>query len=225
MKAAPIGLLGGTFNPVHFGHLRSALELREQLGLGQVRLIPAAVPPHRELPSCGAELRAEMVELAVASEPGLACDRRELGREGPSYTVDTLLELREELGPEQSLCLIVGTDAIIAIDSWHRWRELIELAHIVVVARPGWALPDAGEVANWLARHLTEDPSSLQHSPSGKLVLQQLRQLPISATEIRQLIADGRSPRYLIPDAVWERICTTGAYGALPKQQEQHGIG
>ena len=213
MRSAPIGILGGTFNPVHYGHLRSALELRETLGLAEVRLMPAAQPPHREAPDCSASLRAELVSLAVAGEPGLCCDRRELGRTGPSYTIDSLQELRTELGPDSSLCLIVGADALAALDSWHRWRELTDLAHIVVLARPGWKVPHLGPVAKWLQQHLVEAAGDLRDSAAGRVLLQHLRPLAISSTEIRQLISNGRSPRYLLPDAVWERIKSAGLYG------------
>ncbi|MCZ6829231.1 MAG: nicotinate-nucleotide adenylyltransferase, partial [Gammaproteobacteria bacterium] len=193
MRRTPVGILGGTFNPIHYGHLRSALELRERLGLAEVRLMPAAQPPHRQAPACPASLRADLVSLAVAGEPGLSCDRRELQREGPSYTVDSLQELREELGPDLSLCLIVGADALGALDSWHRWLELTALAHIVVLVRPGWELPQSGLVATWLQQHLSEAASELQESPAGRVILQRLRPLDISSTEIRQLIASGQS--------------------------------
>jgi nicotinate-nucleotide adenylyltransferase len=213
VRPAPIGILGGTFNPVHYGHLRSALELRETLGLAEVRLMPAAQPPHREAPDCCASLRADLVGMAVAGEPGLSCDRRELLREGPSYTVDSLQELRAELGPDASICLIVGADALVGLDSWHRWHELIDFAHIVVLARPGWKVPEAGRVAQWLQQHLVEAASDLRERAAGRVILQRLRPLAISSTEIRELIGSGRSPRYLLPDAVLERIKSAGLYG------------
>ena len=220
MRRAPVGILGGTFNPIHYGHLRSALELRERLGLEQVRLMPAAQPPHRAVPDCPATLRADMVSLAVRGEPGLLCDRRELHREGPSYTVDSLQELRTELGVEQSLCLIVGADALYALDSWHRWQDILGLAHIVALARPGWELPQSGQVANWLQQHLCEAVTDLRESPAGRVILQRLRPLDISSTEIRQLIASGTSPRYLLPDVVWEHIKSAGLYGYESVGQE-----
>ena len=133
---APIGVFGGTFNPVHYGHLRSALELAERLELEHVRLMPSAEPPHRAAPRCSAEHRAAMVELAVAGEPRLLCDTRELRRPGPSYTVDSLIELREEFGSGRSLCMVLGCDALLGIDRWQRWQELLSLAHIVVIAQP-----------------------------------------------------------------------------------------
>ena len=225
MTPGPLGVFGGTFNPIHNGHLRSALEVRESLALERVLLMPAAQPPLRETPECDAALRAELVELAVKDEPGLACDRRELNRPGPSYTYDTLAELRGEEGPDRSLCLIIGTDILESLDRWHRWRELLTLAHLVVVARPGWEHPDAGTVADWLNAHLSGEASILQRAPAGGVVLKTLRQLPISATEIRRLIAAGRSPRYLVPDAVWRRIQESGAYCSPRVQQERHGIG
>ena len=223
-RKGPLGIFGGTFNPVHNGHLRSALEVRESLGLEQVLLVPAAEPPLRAAPECSAALRAELVELAVATEPGLACDSRELDRPGPSYTVDTLAELRAEQGSERSLCLIVGTDILENLDRWHRWEELLSLAHLVVMARPGWQHPQSGTVATWLDAHRGENVDLLHQQASGAVFLQTLRQLPISATEIREMIGAGRSPRYLVPDAVWEKIQLSGAYGGAQPQQEQHGI-
>ncbi len=223
MSSGPIGIFGGTFNPIHNGHLRSALELKENLGLEQVRLLPAARPPLRGLPELSAEERAELVEQAVASEPGLVCDRRELSRQGPSYTVDTLAELRAELGPARPLCLIVGTDVLERLREWHRWEDLLGFAHLVVMARPGWRAPDSGQIAAWLAEH-GGGVADLQQNPAGKVMMQQLRQLPISATEIRDMIARGQSPRYLLPDAVWDTIQRLGAYGARVEEQEQHGI-
>ena len=224
MSCGPIGVFGGTFNPIHNGHLRSALEVRESLELERVLLMPAARPPLRELPECDADFRAELVELAVKGEPGLVCDRRELDRPGPSFSYDTLAELRAEHGGDRSLSLILGTDALEHLDRWYRWKELLTLAHLIIVARPGWSHPKSGTVADWLSRHLADTPAALHGSPCGSAVLETLRQLPISATEIRQIIADGRSPRYLLPDAVWQRIQNSGAYRTHPSPQEQHGI-
>jgi nicotinate-nucleotide adenylyltransferase len=225
VTSSPLGVFGGTFNPIHNGHLRSALEIRDLLGLEQVLLIPAAEPPLRERPGCDATFRAELVELAISGEAGLVCDRRELSRPGPSYTVDTLTELRDELGSERSLCLIVGADALERLDHWHRWAELLDLAHVAVMARPGWTPPNHGVVADWLHRNQSDNPASLREQASGSIVCVTPRQLPISSSEIRELIAAGRSPRYLLPDAVWSRIRETGAYGNQRHLQERHGSG
>lgn len=213
MISPPIAIFGGTFNPIHNGHLRSAIDLAEQLQFAEVRLMPAAQPPHRDAPQCSAQQRADLVELAIAGEACLRCDRRELNRPGPSYTVDSLLELREELGLERSLCLVLGSDALQGLDQWHRWRELTDLAHLVVLARPGWTLPQAGEVADWASHHLTNDAASLQHKACGAVLVQQLSQLEISSTTIRSLIAADRSPRYLLPEPVWDQIKALRLYG------------
>lgn len=202
----PIGVFGGTFNPVHYGHLRSALELVERLDLARLHLMPCAVPPHRDVPLCSAEDRAAMVELAVAGESRLCCDSRELHRGGVSYTIDSLLELRGELDDEHSLCMVMGCDAVQKINTWHRWRELLDVAHIAVIARPGWQFPDQGEVAEWLAMHRTERVALLRERPAGALLVQQLRPLDISSTEIRALLGRGRSARYLLPEPVLDYI-------------------
>jgi len=203
---APVGVFGGTFNPVHYGHLRSALELVELLGLEQLRLMPCAVPPHREAPSCSAGHRSAMVELAVAGELQLVCDPREFARSGTSYTIDSLAELRNELGDQRSLCLVMGFDAVLKIPTWHRWEELLDYAHIVVIARPGWQLPETGPVATWLAEHRLEEPAALRNSTAGGILIEELRPLEISSTEIRKLLVDGRSVRYLLPEPVLEYI-------------------
>jgi nicotinate-nucleotide adenylyltransferase len=210
--AGAVGVFGGTFNPVHCGHLRSALELVEHLQLAQLRLMPCAVPPHREAPACSAEHRAAMVELGVADEPHLLCDTRELARPGESYTIDSLMELRAELGAQRSLCLVVGCDAVLALDSWHRWRELLGWAHLVVIARPGWSLPRQGAVAQWLRAHRRADAATLRGSPAGGVLVEELRQLAISSTEIRAMLKAGRSPRYLLPEAVLDYIETHHLY-------------
>lgn len=213
MSNGPIGILGGTFNPIHYGHLRSALEIRERLGLVEVRLMPSARPPHRAAPDCSAAERLEMVRLAVDEEPGLVCDEREMLRSGPSYTVDSLRHLREEVGPATSLCLVMGADALLGLADWHQWQLLTDYAHLVVIARPGWHFPSSGAVADWLQPLLCERADDLRQQPSGRVHLLQLRPLDISSTEIRELIAAGRSPRYLLPDPVWSRIRSAGLYG------------
>ncbi len=200
------GVFGGTFDPVHYGHLRSALELVERLQLERLRLMPSARPPHRVAPACPAEHRAAMVELAVAGESTLVCDKRELAREGRSYTIDSLAELRDELGAEVGLCMVMGCDALQGITTWRRWNELLDVAHIVVVARPGWALPEEGEVAHWLERHRRDDTGVLRREACGSVMVQELRPLAISSTEIRQLLAEGRSPRFLLPGPVLDYI-------------------
>ena len=210
--AAPLAVFGGTFNPVHYGHLRSALELVERLELAELRLMPSARPPHREEPGCSAEHRAAMVQLAVAGESRLSCDDRELARAGKSYTIDSLAETRAEIGPERSLCMVMGCDALLGLDTWHRWRELLDYGHIVVIARPGWTLPDSGEIASWLAQHRLPDRADMAARPAGGILIEELRPQAISSTEIRDILAAGRSARYLVPEAVLDYIQRHGLY-------------
>jgi nicotinate-nucleotide adenylyltransferase len=220
MQCPLFGVFGGTFNPVHYGHLRSALELVEVLGLKQLRLMPSANPPHREAPACAARHRAAMVALAVEGEPRLTCDTRELQRVGKSYTIDSLMELRDELGAQVGLCMVIGCDALLGISQWHRWQELLDWAHIVVIARPGWALPAEGEVAHWLAAHHVDNVQALRQRPAGCIRIEDLRPLPISSTEIRDLLASGRSARYLLPQSVLNYIDRHALY--TPQHTPQH---
>ena len=206
-----VAMLGGTFDPVHIGHLRSAVELREILGFDQIRLVPCHRPPHRGEPGADSAQRLRMVELAVAGEPGLVADARELRRPGPSYTVDTLGELRAELGADCALSLVLGADAFAELHTWHRWRELPALAHLVVMARPDCALPAQGPVAELLCAHRGE-PGDLVRRPAGSVVPMALTPLPVSATHLRAIIGAGRSPRYLLPDAVWNYIREQNLY-------------
>jgi len=208
MRNGPVGIFGGTFDPIHFGHLRPAMELREALAMARMMLLPCSVPPHREQPQASAEQRLAMLEMAVADETTLEVDTRELRRSGPSYMVDTLISLREELG-DTPLCLCLGVDAFLGLPGWHRWEALPELAHIVVAHRPGWTL-DAESLPTPLAELMQQrqqaDPQVLSKHASGAIVLHAVTQLDISATAIRDCIAAGRSARYLLPDAVWHYI-------------------
>ena len=200
-----LGIFGGTFDPIHLGHLRLALELKQQLSLDEMRLIPGHRPPHREQPQVSSALRLEMLKLALQDCPQLQWDDRELRREKNSYTYDTLCELRKEFGSDISLVLCMGEDAFAGISTWYCWQEIIRLAHIVVIARPGWAIPDQGEAKQFLQQH-QGTVADLKRETCGKIVMQSLRMLPISATEIRQQIARGESPQFLLPDAVWRFI-------------------
>lgn len=200
-----LGIFGGTFDPVHLGHLRLALELKQHLNLDEMRLLPCYLPPHRATPSVSAAQRVEMLRIALRDCAELQLDERELARAKPSYTYDTLCELRAEVGKEVSLCLCMGMDSFVTLDTWHRWQELIQLAHIVVIARPGWELPVTGVVAELLNRHGAAEQQLLQ-SAAGAVVMVAPRLMPISATEIRQLIKEGKSPQFLLPDNVWHYI-------------------
>ncbi|MEH6822816.1 MAG: nicotinate-nucleotide adenylyltransferase [Motiliproteus sp.] len=212
IRPPAVAMLGGTFDPIHHGHLRLALELRDRLGFDQVRLLPCAQPVHRESPGCSALQRLEMVELAVGDESGLWVDDREVRADRPSYSFATLQSLRAELGDSASLTLVMGTDAFLHLDSWHRWQELLQLCHILVVVRPGWHLPEQHRMKHWLEQHRIEQVQQLKQQPAGSVLLQQLASLEISATAIRQQIGAGQSPRFLLPDVVWSHIRQQGLY-------------
>lgn len=212
---APIGVFGGTFDPIHFGHLRPALELSEQLSLQRMLLVPCSVPPHRPQPQASVEQRLAMLQRAVEGEPALQIDERELRRSGPSYMVDTLVSLRDELA-DTPLCLCIGVDAFLGLPGWHRWQELLQLAHIVVAHRPGWQLDEKsmkGELGALMNSHLERDVSAITEQKAGNILLCSVTQLAISATAIRKCIQAGRSARYLLPDAVWHYILEQKLYG------------
>ena len=202
----PIGILGGTFNPIHHGHLRLAIELYERLDLAEVRLVPAKQPPHREQPSVSSEFRLELVKIAIMGVNGLSVDDRELRREGPSYMVDTLSSLRQEF-PQRSLALILGMDAFLDLYQWHEWERLITLAHILVVNRPNSQLSDQNKtMQNFLKQHRISDKKDLQSEKFGKIWIEKMPMLTISSTQIRNIIAAGKNPTYLLPATVLEKI-------------------
>ncbi len=209
-----VGLFGGTFDPVHFGHLRTALELKQTLKLDEIRLLPCNLPGHRLEPLGSAEQRLHMVKLAIIDEPELQIDDREMTRQGVSYMVDTLDSLRTELGEDAALCLILGTDAFLSLNTWHEWKKIPDLAHIIIVARPGCTLPsDAdGVMGRFMHARAALEPHELKSSPSGRVLVQCLTPLDISATAIRSIISVGKSPRYLLPDLVWDYIKQQNLY-------------
>lgn len=208
---AGIGILGGTFDPVHCGHLRLALEVRELLSLSSVRLLPAANPRLRETPRADASRRLEWLRAAVEGEPGLEVDARELERDGPTYTVETLESFRREFSAE-ALVFILGMDSFRRLDGWHRWRELTGLAHLVVAQRPGGSLPGPGPVADLLDERRCDDVATLMAEPAGRIMICAPPLLDISATRVRTLVAEGRSIRFLVPDKVIELINRTRCY-------------
>jgi nicotinate-nucleotide adenylyltransferase len=207
--AEAIGVLGGTFDPIHFGHLRSALEVSEQLNLAHVRLIPSARPPHRNEPKATAQQRLMMLHLAMKNADGFIVDDRELHRDGVSYTVDTLISLREDF-PDNPLYLLLGTDAFLGIQTWHRWQRLLELAHIVVIRRPDEAMAMPDELKTWYQQHIAVIGDS-QHL-AGKVWPVTVTQLSISATAIRAAVSAGKSPQFLLPDAAIQFINQIGLY-------------
>ncbi len=203
---AVIALLGGTFDPIHLGHLRSAQELKEVLAADELKFIPCHRPPHRASPGVSSQQRLAMVELAIAGLDGLSVDDRELQRDQLSYTIDTLIALRREYGEQVVLCWLMGVDAFNHLDSWHRWQELLDYAHIIVMARPEASLVTQGPVAELLARHKVASPSQLLQQASGRVLLQTLTPYPISATAIRQALSQGQPVSQYLPDTVLDYI-------------------
>lgn len=206
-----IGILGGSFDPVHYGHLRLAIELHQDLALSEMRLMPCGVPPHRASLAASGAQRLAMLEAAIEGERGLVVDQRELQRTGPSYTVDTLTSLRNELG-SVPLCLVMGKDAFLGLHSWHRWRELMGLAHIVVAERPGCDKLIEGEVAQIFTERRVDSPVSLSQSAAGCILPWPVPALDISSSRIRALCAAGKNIRYLVPDAVREIVQSQQIY-------------
>lgn len=207
----PIGIFGGTFDPIHYGHLRTAFELIQALRLSEVRFMPAGDPPHRDITVASPELRLQMVKAAIGQQPGFNVDDREIRRAGPSYSVDTLAELRAEM-PDRSLCLIVGMDAFLSLPTWHQWQTILTHAHLVVAHRPGWRAPTMGPLGTLLVDHGTGRVDDLHENKAGHIFIHAVTQLEISSTEVRKLIAMGRDPRYLMPDAVCDIIKQSGCY-------------
>ena len=218
--AGPLGILGGTFDPIHFAHLRLAEEAREALQLERVRLIPAGQPPHRGTPRSTAEDRLAMAKLAIAGNPAFEIDDGEVRAARKSYTVPTLERLRAEFGPARPLVLILGADAFEGLPTWHRWQELLGLAHLAVSNRPGYA-PHGRRWPQVLSPELdaacrdrhAADPAALRATPAGRVIAFDMTPLAISASLIRDLVAHRASVRYLLPDPVVDYIGRHHLYG------------
>ena len=211
MATGPIGIIGGTFDPVHYGHLRLAEELGETLKLGEVRFVPSGTPPHRSAPQVAAGHRLAMVQLATAGNPRFAVDEREVRRADPCYTFDTLAGLRGETGASRPLVMLLGADAFLEFATWHRWHEIFGLAHIAVAHRPGYPVERWTErmpqpLAREYSARLMQQPLATHLQPAGGIVVVPFTALDISATAIRDLLRAGASPRYLLPDSVLDYI-------------------
>jgi len=211
----PIGIFGGTFDPIHFGHLRPCLELCEQFNLEHIRYIPSFIPPHRDNPTIRVEMRVKMVEQAIAGESRFQLDKREIERQGPSYMVDTLKSLRQDF-PNHPLGLIIGMDAFLKIHLWQRWQELLNYCHFIVMRRPD---SDFEEPSNWPEElkklhkeHKAVEIIELHKHLCGKIVFQNVTQLAISSTDIRSKLKQNRSIRYLVPDSVLDLISNNHLY-------------
>ena len=209
--AAPIGILGGTFDPIHYGHLRLAQEVADKLRLAEVRFMPSGTPPHRSSPGAAAADRLAMVQLAVTGNSLFTVDPRETVRSGPGYTVDTLTAMREEVGAGQSLVLLLGADAFLELATWSRWHQLFTLAHVAVAYRPGfpvdtWQSRMPQPLAAEYNKRLMRQPLGVHTAPAGGIVVVPIAALDISATLIRDAMLAGSNPRYLLPEEIIKYI-------------------
>ena len=214
-----IGILGGAFDPIHFGHLRLAQEMGEALGLAEVRFIPTAYPPHRPPSATIADHRLAMVRLAIEGNPLFCCDDREIARynaqQKPSYTLDTLLSLERDAAAGSALCLLLGADAFLGLPSWYRWQELLQHCHIIVAHRPNSNLQPEyfpQPLKSVWEDAATSDVDAIKEKKHGHILLQQITALDISATRIRHDLDQSKNPRYLLPDAVLAYILTHNLY-------------
>lgn len=207
-----IGIMGGTFDPVHYGHLRTAIEFRDRLDLTELRFIPCHRPPHRGAPGASSNDRVAMLRLALSGRSRMLVDEQELLRDGPSYTVDTLSTLRGQFGQQVPLLLLLGTDVFNRLDSWHEWQQLVELAHLVVAERPGPGNQPSSAVTGLLEQREAVSVTELQQRPAGLILRCRFTALDISASVIRTAHQAGRSLRFLLPDKVIDYIEKTGLY-------------
>ncbi|SCX39236.1 nicotinate-nucleotide adenylyltransferase [Nitrosospira sp. Nsp1] len=212
-----IGIFGGTFDPIHYGHLRIAEEIAEMIDVRKMHFIPAGCPRLRHSPEASLQHRAAMVGLAIQSNARFILDEREIRRPGVSYTVESLRELKQELGKDVALCFVTGADAFMNLAAWHNWRELFGLCHFIIAARPGHMLtvnPDIlpKELNAECARRWVSSVDSLKHATSGMIFIAQTTLLDISATVIRARVAAGKSIRYLMPDAALDYIAANHLY-------------
>jgi nicotinate-nucleotide adenylyltransferase len=211
----PIGLLGGSFDPVHSAHLAIAHGALGLLGLERVLWLPSGVPPHRAAPVAGIAARLEMLRLAIAGDARFAIDPRELAKTTPAYTVDTLLELRREHGNARALVLLIGSDQFARLGTWHRWQEMFGLTHLAVFARPGWSLDARApeQLRGDYARRRCTPGADWRARSSGAIIEVPMAPLAISSTEVRARIARGDAPHDMVPPAVLEYISRNGLYG------------
>lgn len=210
MANAPLPLCaiyGGTFDPIHYGHLNSVAALAKQVALHQVTIMPNNVPPHRPQPEANSEQRKTMVELAIDGHPLFRLDDRELQRKTPSYTVETLEQVRAERGAKQPLAFIIGQDSLLSLQRWHRWESLLDLCHLLVCQRPGYPITmDTKAQQTWLESRRTTSVEALHASPAGNIFLAQTPMYDISATAIRQRLKNNQSCEELVPPCVLEFI-------------------
>ena len=212
-----VGIFGGTFDPIHYGHLRIAEEIVETVGLQKMYFVPAGIPRLRHSPVASPQHRVEIVRLAIQKNPDFVLDEREIYRDSVSYSIDTAREFKQEFGEEVRLCLVLGADAFIKLSEWNNWKELFNLCHFIVSTRPGYTLTLIKEL---LSKELREECSqrwvsnteSLKKNASGLIFIASTTMLDISATTIRAHIAVGRSVRHLVPSVTVNYISENKLY-------------
>ena len=212
-----VGIFGGTFDPIHYGHLRIAEEIVETVGLQKMYFVPAGMPRLRHSPVASPQHRVEIVRLAIQKNSDFVLDEREIHRDGVSYSIDSVREFKQEFGEEVGLCLVLGVDAFIKLSEWNNWKELFNLCHFIISTRPGYILTSINEL---LPKELREECSqrwvsnteSLRKDTSGLIFIASTTMLDISATSIRADIAVGRSVRYLVPDIAVNYISANKLY-------------
>ena len=205
-----IGIFGGTFDPVHYGHIKPALCIKQALNLTQIRFIPNRIPPHREVPWLNVEQRLSLLKIALKGYADVVIDERELNRDGPSFMVDTLQSLRSDF-PDEDLCLIIGLDAFMGITTWFQWRSLFDLCHLVVTTRPGFnesAIIDqmSADDYQFLSAKIVEHADALRPRETGKILLKSVPQLDISSTKIRAKLLKNEDVSEWMPEGVSRRL-------------------
>ncbi|MCH8257039.1 MAG: nicotinate-nucleotide adenylyltransferase [Proteobacteria bacterium] len=207
-----LAVFGGTFDPVHFGHLKSASAVMDLLGLSRVKFVPSFVPPHRINPSSTPGQRLSMLRIATCADDTMQVDDREVSRQGVSYTADTLVSFRSELGAAVPLYFILGIDSYCTLNEWDRWRDLTDVAHLVVLDRPGCSQEIPDEVLDWSRSRLVDDPKDIRHLPCGTICLVSLVQVEVTATEIREMLKIGTRPTGKMPEKVIDFALEHGLY-------------
>ncbi|MEA1890512.1 MAG: nicotinate-nucleotide adenylyltransferase [Pseudomonadota bacterium] len=203
-----ICLYGGTFDPVHYGHLKPLHELQQKLAADAFYILPASIPPHRPAPQASSRQRVEMLQLALQDYPDFILDSRELERSGPSWTVLTLQSFRRQY-PDDSLCLVMGSDAFAGLPTWYHWQEIFQLANIIVIERAGEA---AFSTPDWAAAYMIDDMSRLRDRKCASILPVRLQGYDISATDIRKRLNEGRDIDDMLPAEVIDYIHQCGLY-------------
>lgn len=205
-----IGVFGGTFDPVHYGHIKPALSVQQALNLTQIRFVPNRIPPHRDVPWLNSEQRLSLLKCALQNIPDVCIDERELHREGPSYMVETLQSLKQDM-PDEALCLIIGMDAFYGITDWFKWKSLFDLCHLIVTTRPGFdqaSISDhmSSEDYAYLRQRMTQDVNALSPLETGKILLQSVPQLDVSSTQIRTKLLNNEEVSQWLPGDVIQQL-------------------